>query len=317
MDREWRWSVLLLAVAAGCGAGTVTPTASALVIDDADGAGNLSAHIDVDGKAIRIEAGPTGDADAPSRMFVVEDADGALIAERDVDLATGDVVGSYAGQPFGPAQALESVAARRPWSSIAAGDTGKIVTAVADATRGAIAAHPEALATLGELARLSETLDELVAADATPAPAASSAVTAREPTSGGATPEISGPALCGIVCGGFGGAACLDVTGFLGAFFCGAASSAACAGICSGTAGRSSRPSKHAAEVCLEQYGLGWANCYSHNTYQQLCTAHWGHTGEWGHAAVQWVAAGPGGPFVLSYRIGNHVQGPRKTDCRH
>lgn len=103
----------------------------------------------------------------------------------------------------------------------------------------------------------------------------------------------------------------------LGAFFCGVASSAACAGVCGGKAGRSSRPSKHAAEVCLAQYGLGWANCYSHNTYQQLCTAHRGPTGTWGHAAVQWVAASTGGPFVISYRIGNHVQGPRKTDCRH
>ncbi len=54
MNRGWRWSVLLLALAGGCGAGTVTPTASALVIDDADGQGNLSAHVDVGGKAIRI-----------------------------------------------------------------------------------------------------------------------------------------------------------------------------------------------------------------------------------------------------------------------
>lgn len=129
---------------------------------------------------------------------------------------------------------------------------------------------------------------------------------------------ISGSALCGIICGGLGSIACYDVTGgIIGAFFCGAASSAVCGGACGGSAGRSSRPSAHAAELCLDAYGLKWANCYSHDTYRQLCTAHWGYTSEWGHAAVSWVAAGPGGPFVISYRIGSHVHGPFKTDCHH
>lgn len=138
-----------------------------------------------------------------------------------------------------------------------------------------------------------------------------------DPQEGETTSEISLPSLCSDICAGIGGAACFSLGGGVaGAVACGIGGNVACENVCKSVP---YRPSKKTAEECLRRSGLGYPNCYATTEFQQHCTVHWGNTGDWGHAAVQWKAAGSGPPVVITYKIDNggplHT-GEIQTYCR-